>query len=71
MRKRIGFVTNIRALAIILVVFGHSIIIYSSAWGIYQSSNQVQLLNGIKSLINLVQMPLFISVSGFLFPRLQ
>ncbi|WP_049181736.1 acyltransferase family protein [Lacticaseibacillus paracasei] len=67
MRKRIGFVTNIRALAIILVVFGHSIIIYSSAWGIYQSSNQVQLLNGIKSLINLVQMPLFISVSGFLF----
>jgi peptidoglycan/LPS O-acetylase OafA/YrhL len=65
--QRLYFLDNIRAVAIILVVLGHSIIIYSSEWGIYTSSISVPELDCLKKVINLVQMPLFFSLSGFLF----
>lgn len=58
---------NIRAIAIFLVVFGHSIIIYSSSWGLYISSNTSLFLDRLKDFINVIQMPLFFSLSGFLF----
>lgn len=58
---------NIRAIAIILVVLGHSIIIYSSDWNIYTSMVSAPELDYLKKVINLVQMPLFFSLSGFLF----
>lgn len=60
-------ITFLRALAIILVVFGHSIIIYDPSWGIYTPSVQSDVLRQIKSMINIVQMPLFMSLSGYLF----
>ncbi len=59
-------IVNIRALAIIIVVLGHSIILYSTSWGIYQSINKVKFLDTLKNIINLIQMPLFFSISGFL-----
>lgn len=60
-------ITNIRALAILIVVFGHSIILYSSSWDLYTTVNAVPVLDYIKEFINLVQMPLFFSISGYLF----
>lgn len=60
-------ITNIRVLAILIVVFGHSIILYSSAWNLYSTINKVQVLDYIKDIINLIQMPLFFSISGYLF----
>ena len=65
--KKNYLIQNLKALAIIIVVFGHSIIIYSSSWGFYKSLNKFPLLDNIKSFINIFQMPLFFSISGFLF----
>lgn len=60
-------IVNIRALAIIIVVLGHSIILYSKSWGFFESIYDVPILDYLKSFINIIQMPLFFSLSGFLF----
>lgn len=60
-------IANIRALAILLVVFGHSIILYSSSWNLYSSIHSVPLLDNIKRIIDIIQMPIFFSISGYLF----
>lgn len=60
-------IINIRALAILLVVFGHSIILYSSSWGLYTSIHSIPLLDYIKRIIDIIQMPIFFSISGYLF----
>lgn len=58
---------NLRAMAILLVVFGHSIILYCPDWGVYQTDNKVLFLQVIKNFINIIQMPIFFSISGYLF----
>lgn len=60
-------VVNIRAIAIIIVVLGHSIILYSPYWGVYQTVNKVYIFELLKNIINIIQMPLFFSLSGYLF----
>ncbi len=60
-------VSNIRAIAILLVVFGHSIVMYSSLWGGHVTSGNYLVLNYMKNIIDLIQMPLFFSLSGYLF----
>lgn len=60
-------IINMRALAIIIVVFGHSIILYDPCWNIYSSQNVSTVLENIKHFINIIQMPLFFWVSGFCF----
>ena len=60
-------VVNIRAIAIIIVVLGHSIILYSPYWGVYQTVNKVYIFELLKNVINIIQMPLFFSLSGYLF----
>lgn len=57
---------NIRTFAILTVVIGHSIILYSSQWNLYEPSRTSDVLDLIKRVINLYQMPLF-----FLFVRLS
>ena len=46
-------IDNLRAMAILLVVFGHSIAIYTAGWDKYHSINSVPVLNAIGILINL------------------
>lgn len=60
-------ISNVRAIAIILVVLGHSIIIYSTNWGLYSSINKVPILELLKRIVDIVQMPIFFSISGYLF----
>ncbi len=58
---------NIRALAIVLVVLRHSIILYDDSWGLYATANSVPLLYSINIVLEVISMPLFFSLSGFLF----
>lgn len=60
-------IVNIRAMAIFIVVLGHSIILYSDSWSLFETIHKVPVLNLVKDLINIIQMPLFFSLSGFLF----
>lgn len=67
--KRREDIINLRAAAILLVMMGHSIIIYSHAWplqGYYlNGAAESHFFDQMKSVINLLQMPLFFSLSGF------
>lgn len=65
--KREYCVDNLRAIAILLVVLGHSIIIYDSGWGIATSEIECLPFYYLKKIINVIQMPLFFSISGFCF----
>ena len=60
-------IANLRALAILIVVFGHSIIIFDSGWNYYTAEYQSAILEMVKHVINLFQMPLFIFISGYCF----
>lgn len=60
-------IDNLRAVAILLVMLGHSIIIYDPDWGVAASSVQCLPLLYLKKAINVIQMPLFFSISGFCF----
>lgn len=62
-----GRIVNLRALAILLVVFGHSIILYQNSWSLYSTVRAVPALDLVKRWIDLIQMPLFFSLSGYLF----
>lgn len=67
MNKDIYKINNIRAFAILIVIIGHSIILYSNSWNLYSTNYQVPIMDMLKSMINVFQMPLFFSLSGFLF----
>ncbi len=65
--KKLGQLTNIRAVAILLVVLGHSIILYSPGWRLYETVREAPVLAWLKQIINVALMPLFFSLSGYLF----
>lgn len=52
-------IDNLRAIAILLVVLGHSIIIYDPNWGVITSDTECLPFFYLKQMINLIQMPLF------------
>lgn len=60
-------IVNIRALAIVLVVLGHSIILYLSQWDLYTTINSVPILDNFKKVIDIIQMPLFFPYLVFYF----
>lgn len=67
MGKRLTQIGNVRALAIFLVVLGHSIILYSVAWDLYETTVSAPVLALLKKIVDVPQMPLFASLSGYLF----
>lgn len=60
-------IVNLRALAIMLVVLGLSIIIYKDGWNYYDTQVSCMLFNYLDTFIYLFHMPLFFSISGYLF----
>lgn len=60
-------ISNIRAIAIIIVVLGHSIIIYSTSWNFIETKVDCILFAYLKDIINIFQMQLFFLISGYLF----
>ena len=59
-------IINLRGISIILVLLGHSIIIYDSNFELLSTGVQMPFFETIKHWISFVQMKLFISISGFL-----
>ncbi|AMB96777.1 acyltransferase family protein [Aerococcus urinaeequi] len=70
-RKKLNEAVLLRVFAILSVVIGHSIIVYSNEWNWYDMTLESPFLNGLKAFINIFQMPLFISLSGYLFYYLK
>lgn len=60
-------ICNLRAVAILMVVLGHSIILYSPSWTLYESNTICIPLAMIYRIIDIIQMPLYFSISGYLF----
>lgn len=71
MENRLSNIVIIRVFAILTVVMGHSMIIFSDSWNYYQLSSSSQFFNFFKIVINIYQMPIFFFVSGFLFYYLK
>lgn len=67
--KRDARIDNIRVFAIFSVVLGHSIILYSSNWNLYHAGQSSVFLDYVKRFINLYQMQLFFSLSGYLYAK--
>lgn len=65
--KRETKLINLRAFLILSVVMGHSIILYSGSWNVYESIYEVKLFEILKKIIGFYQMPIFFSLSGYLF----
>ena len=66
MRKKNQQIINLRGIAIILVLLGHSIIIYDNSFKLLSTDIQMPFFETLKHWISFVQMKLFISISGFL-----
>lgn len=64
-----GRIVNLRAFAILLVVFGYSIILYQNGWNLYTTDYKVLVLNLLKRIIDVLQKPLFFSLSRYLFEK--
>ena len=60
-------IEKLRAFAIVIVVIGHSIIIFDPNWGIYTTNNKCDFLYILKQIINIIQMPIFFAISIFSF----
>ena len=65
--KKIYQIDNLRTVAILVVMLGHSIILYSSRWSLYQPPAEVPVLDEVKKWVDIFIMPLFFSLSGYLF----
>lgn len=59
-------IINLRAIAIILIVLGHSIIIYDNSFNILSTDIKMPLFETAKHYISFIQLKLFFSISGFL-----
>lgn len=67
MTRKYEDIVNIRAIAIIIVMIGHSIILYSSNWDLYEPDSPFLFFDYLKRFIDAFQMPLFFSLSGYLY----
>lgn len=59
-------IVNLRGIAILMVILGHSIIIYDSTFDLLSTNVAMPLFETLKHWISFAQMKLFISISGFL-----
>lgn len=59
-------ISNLRIFAIVSVVIGHSIIIYSDKWRLMPTSVSSPFLDCLKNVINFYQMELYFIISGYL-----
>lgn len=66
-KKLLKNIIILRVFAILLVVYGHSIIYYSLNWNLYQPPSEFPMLDIIKRIIDFIQMPLFIFISGYVY----
>ena len=68
--RKQGYLNNIsllRTFAILIVVLGHSMVVYQYNWGIYNPLVKSSFFNALKTYIDTFQMPLFIFISGYMY----
>jgi len=68
--RKQGYLNNIsllRTFAILIVVLGHSMVVYQYNWGIYTPLIKSSFFNALKTYIDTFQMPLFIFISGYMY----
>ena len=51
--KKIYQIDNLRTVAILVVMLGHSIILYSSRWSLYQPPAEVPVLDEVKKWVDI------------------
>lgn len=67
MKKQVS-IQYLRVIATLIVVLGHAIIIYDNVnWRVFISNNESQFLYYLKQYINIIQMPIFFVIAGYLF----
>ncbi|WP_298844374.1 acyltransferase [Clostridium sp.] len=69
-QKKQGYLNNIsllRVFAILMVVLGHSMVVYQYNWGIYTPLIKSSFFNSLKTYMDIFQMPLFIFISGYMY----
>lgn len=66
-RTRNYKIDNLRAIAIISVVLGHSIILYNPQWNIFETTVECPFLQKLYQFIACYQLALFVLLSGYLF----
>lgn len=59
-------IVNLRAISIIIIVLGHSIIIYDHTFDLLTSDVEMPHFESLKHLISFIQLKLLFSISGFL-----
>lgn len=65
--KKLNDVILLRVFTILIVVLGHSMIVYSSNWSTFELYMGSTFFNNLKVYIDIFQMPLFIFVSGYVY----
>ena len=69
-QKKQVYLNNIsllRVFAILMVVLGHSMVVYQYNWGIYTPLVRSSFFNALKTYMDIFQMPLFIFISGYMY----
>lgn len=67
MEENLKGLNVLRAIAILSVVLGHSIIIFSGNWNYFHVLSSSNFLMFVKKVIDTYQMPVFMFISGYLF----
>lgn len=65
--KKLNEVVLIRVFTILVVVLGHSMIVYSSNWSTFEMQIGSSFFDNLKRYIDIFQMPLFIFISGYIY----
>lgn len=65
--KKLNEVVLIRVFTILIVVLGHSMIVYSSNWSTFEMQLGSTFFDNLKVYIDIFQMPLFIFISGYIY----
>lgn len=66
MSMRLNYITILRVVTVILVVFGHSICMYTDKWRVLNTTS-FPIWQNVADLIYAVHMPIFAIISGYLY----
>ncbi|MGP6139568.1 acyltransferase family protein [Jeotgalibaca sp. A127] len=65
--RKIKFVSLLKVFGVLIVILGHSMILYQTNWNVFIPKVPSETINMAKNYINIFQMPLFVMISGYLF----
>ncbi|QZY55336.1 acyltransferase family protein [Crassaminicella profunda] len=65
--NKLEHIILLKIFAILIVVLGHSTLIYNDNWTYFIAINQSKFFHYLKEYINTFQMPLFVFISGYLY----